>query len=149
MAETWRMAKTQESLAFSQRLRQVLKRSPKKITTPSELALQFNLHHQGGQVTNQAAQKWMAGETKPTADKIETLAAMFSVSAQWLRYGIPETKTARKPVSQGLPAKRDALSPLELKMLSRFQLLSEYQRELVVDLVEQLALDREMWSGTS
>ena len=144
------MARTPDNLAFANRLKQALKRSPKKIETPSELALQFNLNHSGNQITNQAAQKWMVGDNKPSADKIETLAAMLSVSVQWLRYGIPETRPTQRGSSSAKAAtKRDAPAPAELALLDRYRVLSEHQQGLVADLIEQLALDREMWNEGS
>lgn len=140
------MARTDDNLAFAQRLKQALKRSSKKIETPSELALQFNLQHRGAQITNQAAQKWMAGDNKPSPDKIETLATMLNVSPQWLRYGIPEQRPAHQsPSLQKDATDRVAPTQEELRLLARFRLLSEHQRHLVVELIEQFALDREMW----
>ena len=71
------MTQPDEKQAFSLRLKQALKRSAKKIDTPTELALQFNLRHQNDSITVQAAQKWMTGKARPAVDKIETLAAML------------------------------------------------------------------------
>ena len=76
-----------ETQAFAGRLRQALTRSPQQIRTPSELALHFNLNH-GKQVTNQAVQKWLAGHSKPSPEKMETLARLCHVSAQWLRHRV-------------------------------------------------------------
>lgn len=144
------MARTPDNLAFAQRLKQALKRSPKKIETPSELALQFNLNHPGNQITNQAAQKWLAGDNKPSPDKIETLAAMLNVSVQWLRYGIPESRPAQRGQSSTKAAtNNDAATPTESQLLGRYRLLSEHQQGLITDLIEQLALDREMWEEAS
>lgn len=141
------MARTQDNLAFAGRLKQALKRSPKKIATPSELALQFNLSHPGSQITNQAAQKWMAGDNKPSPDKIETLAAMLNVSAQWLRYGIPEPRAAQRESSSHRTAtNHDAATATEMQLLDHYRLLSEHQQNLVADLIEQLALERKVWS---
>lgn len=141
------MAQTPDKLAFAARLKQAMKRSPKKIATPSELALQFNLRHRSGQITNQAAQKWLVGENRPSADKIDTLAEMFNVSAQWLRYGIPEALPAK---GRSLEAKSDALpypTEDELRFLNKLRSLSGHQRALVEDVVEQFALQQEMWRG--
>jgi len=141
------MARTQDNLAFAGRLKQALKRSPKKIETPSELALQFNLSHQGSQITNQAAQKWMAGDNKPSPDKIETLATMLDVSAQWLRYGIPESRAAQRGSSSHRTAtNQDIPTATEMQLLDHYRLLSEHQQNLVADLIEQLALERKVWS---
>ena len=131
------MAPNPETLAFSKRLNQALTRCTRPIRTPSELALYFNLHHDGQQVTHQSAQKWLDGRSKPTPEKIETLARLCRVSPQWLRYGIPETPV----VSMGAPVIVPGLLPAEQTLLERFRSLSAYQRQLVGDLVAQLALD--------
>ena len=62
------MRSMDEKREFADRLKQALKRGPKKIKTPSELALQFGLR--GKSVTAQAAQKWLTGAAMPTPDKI-------------------------------------------------------------------------------
>ena len=103
-----------ETQAFAGRLRQALTRSPQQIRTPSELALHFNLNH-GKQVTNQAVQKWLAGHSKPSPEKMETLARLCHVSAQWLCYGIPDAP--------------DDLLPAEQMLLERFRSLSLHQRK--------------------
>ncbi|MDR2838260.1 MAG: hypothetical protein LBV49_06770 [Azonexus sp.] len=141
------MAQTPEKLAFAARLKQAMKRSPKKISGPSELALQFNLRHRAGQITNQAAQKWLVGENRPAADKIETLAEMLQVSTQWLRYGIAETPPAKQPATQGAAASRPALTMDELQLIDKFRALPEHQRFLVQDIIEQFFLQQEMWRG--
>lgn len=148
LSQTSGMGINPDNQAFAERLKQALTRGPKKIDSPSELALQFNLIHPGSQITNQAAQKWLSGVSKPTPDKIDTLAAMLNVSTQWLRYGIPETQpvasTARKLVELSI----DNLTVSDRRLLQRYRLLSEHQQELIIDLVEQLALDREMWANS-
>ncbi|MQR00960.1 transcriptional regulator [Glaciimonas soli] len=137
-----------EKLEFSLRLKQALKRSSKKIETPTELALQFNLRHQHDSITPAAAQKWMNGLARPTPDKIETLAEWLNVSAQWLRYGIaedrPATTTGRK-VSARKSAATIQPTDDELKLLIKLRSLSEHRRNLVVEVLEQFSLEQEMW----
>lgn len=136
-----------EKHEFSLRLKQALKRSRKKINTPTELALQFNLRHQADSISQQAAQKWLSGQARPTPDKIETLAEWLNVSAQWLRFGIAEKtplQTAR-PLSKKTAVNRDALSDDEIKLILRIRTLSAHQRYLIIETVEQFALDQEMW----
>lgn len=139
------MAINPDNQAFAERLKQALTRGYKKIDSPSELALQFNLSHPGSQITNQAAQKWLSGVSKPTPDKIDTLAAMLNVSAQWLRYGIPETRPVASSVGKSAELSLDNLTASDRQLLQRYRLLSEHQQGLIADLVDQLALDREMW----
>lgn len=143
------MPSQDEKQAFSLRLKQALKRSPKKIDTPAELALQFNLRHQNESITAQAAQKWLSGLARPTPDKIETLAAMLSVSAQWLRYGIAEERppvtAGSKAQSRNTPAAAIQPTADEIQLLGRIRILSEHRRNLVHEIVEQFALEQEMW----
>ena len=131
------MAINPETLAFAKRLKQALTRCPRQIRTPSELALYFNLNHPGQQVTHQSAQKWLKGLSKPTPEKMETLARLCHVSVQWLRYGIPDTPVIPTDAPVAVPG----LLPVEQTLLEHFRSLSAYQRHLVADLVAQLALD--------
>jgi len=137
------MAINPETQAFGKRLKQALTRCPRQIRTPSELALYFNLNHSGQQVTHQAAQKWLEGHSKPTPEKMETLARLCRVSVQWLRYGIPETPV----IPADAPVAASGLLPAEKTLLERFRSLSAHQRHLVAELVAQLALDWAMGRG--
>lgn len=141
------MSSPDEKQAFALRLKQALKRSPKKIGTPTELALQFNLRHQNDSITVQAAQKWMTGKSRPAVDKIKTLAAMLNVSAQWLRYGIAEDRSALATGGKVQAKHTAAIQPTddEIQLLGRIRILSEHRRNLVHEIVEQFALEQEMW----
>jgi transcriptional regulator with XRE-family HTH domain len=133
---------------FSLRLKQALKRSPKKISTPTELEVEFNLRHKGDSISQQAAQKWMSGLARPTADKIKTLAEWLNVSPIWLRYGFAEDRPASVAERKGQPRKSAAaIQPTEdeLKLLAKLRSLPEHQRNLVIEVLEQFSLEQEMW----
>lgn len=132
--------------AFSLRLKQALTRSSKKIESPSELALQFNLRHPSEPITPQAAHKWLTGKAMPTTDKLETLADWLGVPLQWLRFGIPEmaAKSRKKPAKAGDVG---SLTAEETELIVRLRTMPEARRKLVLDLVGQLSLDGEMWAG--
>jgi len=137
---------TDEKLAFTKRLKLALKRSNKKINTPAELALQFNLRHPNESITPQAAQKWLTGKARPTADKIDTLAEWLAVSPHWLRFGsangeqsIPTVRQTKTQTNMNV-----ALSDVEMNLVTQLRQLSEHQQMLIVDLVEQLAAE---WKG--
>lgn len=141
------MSAINEKLAFAARLKLALRRSAKSVETPAELALQFNLRHQEN-ITPQAAQKWLTGLSKPTADKIETLAKWLRVSAHWLNYGNPESKpvASEKPVADlDTPLSFSELSDEERALLSRFRTLTVARQTLVQDLVVEFALEQEAW----
>jgi transcriptional regulator with XRE-family HTH domain len=133
-----------EKQAFSDRLKAALKRAPKSIQTASDLAHHFNLRFTGESITIQSAHKWLTGKAKPSADKMEAHAAWLGVSAHWLAYGPPPAKgqVTTKRGSSG--DKAGTLSEQETKLLSKLRTLSEHQADLVVGLVEQLALEREL-----
>ena len=138
------MVRTPENLAFSQRLKLALSRSNQKIEGPAQLAIAFNLSYSGNAITNQAAQKWLVGDNKPSAEKIEVLAGMLNVSALWLRLGIADSKPLQIE-SPTLRYGRETPSLAEQQLLAHFRLLSAHQRQLVAGITEQFALDREMW----
>lgn len=143
--QTTRMpTKSTEKLAFAQRLALALTRNPKKVSTPTELALQFNLRHQNDPITPQAAQKWLSGKALPTPDKLETLATWLNVSPLWLRHGISESKPLRPSIASPIP-KQDGLSPTELLFLEHYRNLPAHRRKLVNEIVEQFALEQEIW----
>jgi transcriptional regulator with XRE-family HTH domain len=133
--------------AFALRLKQALKRSPKKVTTPSELEVEFNLRHKGDSISQQAAQKWMSGLARPTADKIETLSEWLNVPASWLRYGFAEDRPAPVAGRKMQPKSASAVQPTEdeIKLLTRLRSLSEHRRNLVIEILEQFSLEQEMW----
>jgi transcriptional regulator with XRE-family HTH domain len=141
---------TDDKLAFAERLRIALKRGAKNVSTAAELATQFNLRYQNEPITAQAAQKWLTGKACPTPDKIETLANWLNVSSHWLHYGPAPQPLQRHNApsvrqSKTQPHTDEALTEKESKLLSRLRQLSEHQFFLISDLVDQLAVEREMW----
>lgn len=140
------MQKMDEKQAFSTRLRQALKRSPKKIETATELSVQFSLRHPEASITPQAAQKWLTGKARPTADKIETLAEWLDVSPMWLRHGIADK--ARPRSTSHAQKQKETFQPTaeEIHHLERLRAMPEARRLLVLGVVEQFALDSEVWA---
>ena len=132
--------------SFAERLKTALKRLPKSIETAAELAHQFNLKHKNEPITPQAAQKWLQGTAFPTTHKIETLAEWLNVAAHWLKNGPPPA--LKKPASgkRGQPAQPGQLSEKEARILTKLRSLSEHQVFILVELIDQLALEREIWA---
>ena len=143
------MARTPETLKFAARLKEALTRCPQKADTPALLEVQFNLHHDGERVTNQAVQKWLVGDNLPTPDKIKTLADMCGVSVQWLHHGYSMPRSLRNSEPHCVYATQETdvrlSAPQEIKLMTDFRLLSEHQQVLVLGIVAQLALDRKIW----
>lgn len=142
--------RSDDKTGFAKRLKLALTRNPKQIATAAELALQFNLRHPNASITQQAAQKWLTGQARPTLDKIETLAAWLNVSTHWLMYG-PPTEKRRRPAAKGKQGKSPSDAGFEgedeLHLAAQFRKLSDHQRRLIIDLIDQLALEREAWPG--
>jgi len=138
------MPELDDKQAFASRLKQALKRSSKKVETASILATQFNLRHPAEPITPQAAQKWLAGTARPTVDKIKTLAEWLNVSDQWLRYGVTDMK--RTSPKTGKPSE-EPIRPTaaEVELIRQLRKLPEHRRQIVADVIEQFALDGEIW----
>jgi transcriptional regulator with XRE-family HTH domain len=142
-----------EKQAFADRLKIALKRQKKSIETATALAHEFNLRHPNEPITAQAAQKWLTGKAKPTADKLETLADWLGVSSHWLRNGPPPepkkkaTAGARKGAGSGAGGLA-GLTDKEASILGRLRTLSEHQVYLIAELVDQLAVEREVNGGS-
>lgn len=138
-----------EKKAFSARLKQALGRSPKKVSSATDLSIQFNLRHPRESITVQAAQKWLNGTARPTADKVETLAEWLNVSAQWLRYGIADDRPDSEQGSKSRQKKSPvmAVTDEEMVLLERIRSLSEHQRYLITQLIDQLSIESTMWKS--
>lgn len=86
------MPTNDEKVAFSKRLEFALRRSPEPVQGATELALRFNLRHQGNAVSPQTTHKWLSGRAIPTNDKLATIAKWLNVGEHWLHYGAPPAK---------------------------------------------------------
>ena len=144
MSDPLDMAQNQDNLEFADRLRQAISRLPNRVDTPAKLAIEFNLVHDEP-VTNQAVWKWLSGQSKPSRDKIETLARMCGVSVQWLRFGIPESRSTQAASSAPAATNQDARNRTELQLLENFRLLTQVQQELLSGMAEQLAMNQRIW----
>jgi transcriptional regulator with XRE-family HTH domain len=138
------MPSQEEKLAFANRLKQALTRSPKRIETAAELALNFNLRHPTDPITPQAAQKWLSGQALPTIDKIATLSEWLDVSLAWLGLGVVEHRSGGK--SKSVKVKRAAEPPPpptaeELELLEKLRTLSGHKRYLLIQVLDQFVLD--------
>lgn len=135
-----------EKQGFASRLKEALKRSPTKVDTPTELAAQFGWRYPKSPISMQAAQKWLSGRAIPTPDKVEALAKWLKVDKQWLRYGV--AAQTRPAPGKAATAVREPHAPTaeEWKLLERLRRLPESRRQLVEELVWQLALDEDVWT---
>ena len=116
----------QEKQAFSERLKAALAAAAPKIHTASDVATQFNLRHTKKPVSNQAVHKWLTGQAFPQIYNLETLANWLNVSTNWLRTGYDTVDD------------QPELTDLEYMLLERFTVLSEQQKKLLIELIDQL-----------
>ena len=137
-----------EKTEFSQRLIVALRRLGVSIVSPTRLAIDFNLHHQGRPISTQAAHKWLNGTAIPAQDKLRSLAQWLGVSPEWLRYGtgsIADTGSdsawnAGDSLGAGLVLRQDVSSYLlpEERLLKGFRQLSESHQLAVLEMVSAL-----------
>jgi transcriptional regulator with XRE-family HTH domain len=126
-----------EKAAFTKRLEFALRRSPESVQGATELALRFNLRHQGNAISPQTAHKWLTGRAIPTNDKLETIAKWLSVDQHWLHYGPAPAKPAA--AAKDVAAKAAKKLPPELINLAlKIQELPPHRRYLVEELISQL-----------
>ena len=126
-----------EKAAFAKRLLLALRRSAEPVQGATELALRFNLRHEGVPVTVQTAHKWMTGRTIPTNDKLATLAKWLNVDAHWLHYGPP----SKSPLPSTVSGDDVRSTPEVVSLVAKIRALSPHRRYLVEELVEQLQDD--------
>jgi hypothetical protein len=63
------------------------------------------------------------------------------VSPHWLRYGSPNGEQAIAAVRQTKTQTNTALTEVEVGLISQYRQLSDHQKSLIADLVEQLAAE--------
>ena len=145
------MPTNDEKAAFSKRLSLALRRSKEPVHGATELALRFNLRHQGNAISAQTAHKWLSGRAIPTNDKLSTLAEWLDVNEHWLHYGPPPASPLHAAESRepyGTPAGKPAAArstakpaPEAIDLAIKIQALPPHRRYLVEELVAQLHED--------
>ncbi|WP_290600822.1 hypothetical protein [Janthinobacterium sp.] len=73
---------------FSERLQKEFIRAGLTVSSPTQLAKEFNERYPSSKVAAQTVRKWLLADAIPTQAKLLALADWLSVSPQWLRYGI-------------------------------------------------------------
>ncbi|HEY3325733.1 MAG TPA: hypothetical protein VGK14_01025 [Novimethylophilus sp.] len=118
-----------EKSAFSRRLIKALQDAKVEITSPTQLAREFNKRFPDVAVSTYAARKWFHGEAIPTQDKIRNLARWLGVAPEWLRYGEREGRalTAQQPIV--------LYSASHLSVLNDYASLNEAHKEVVRELI--------------
>jgi hypothetical protein len=73
------------------------------------------------------------------------LADWLDVSEQWLRYGVTDMRRTSSPKSR--KPSDEAIQPTadELEVVRRLRRLPAYRRQLVEGIIQQFALDSEIW----
>lgn len=128
------MPTKEEKTAFSKRLEVALRRSSEPVGGATELALRFNLRHEGDPISPQTAFNWMAGRVIPSKNNLATIATWLNVDEHWLRYGPPPGKPMPSTISKEKIEPKAEVIDLAVKI----QELPPQWRYLVEELVNKL-----------
>ena len=127
MPRTVKQPELTEPQAFAQRLRAALTAADIAVS-PTTLQRKFNAVSGDAPVSVHAVRKWIMGESIPTQQRIQALAAWLSVSPNWLRFGERTAKDATQ-----------APSASEHVLLRSFRRLSAREQEQLLALVQTMA----------
>lgn len=122
-----------EKEAFSRRLRQALAGAGQDDRSPTRLAHEFNRRYKNGNISVNAAHRWLRGEALPTQDKLRALAAWLSVTPEWLRFG--ETAAPIPTYAVNEPT----LTESDLDLMRQFRRLNTGHRQAIREMILVLA----------
>lgn len=91
------MENTNEKLRqqFSARLTNELIRVGMQVSSPTQVAQEFNARFPANKIAAQTVRKWLLADAIPTQAKLMSLAEWLDVSAEWLRFGTGKRKGAK------------------------------------------------------
>lgn len=112
---------------FSERLKKEFIRAGLPVSSPTQIANEFNRQYPLHKVTAQTMRKWLLADAIPTQAKLLALADWLGVSPQWLRFGMG----ARKP------SKSSEITSDETAVQSEIIVVGQ-QQALLVPVVELL-----------
>ena len=131
---------TDQNKAFSQRLCQAVAAMGWD-ESPTLVTREFNLRWRGKMITVNAVRKWMLGESMPTLDKLQVLADLLGVSADWLRWGVVQSGYLQE--GQVVYAKQTRLDGSTILSLTQdVRLLTDSQLKLVQALVSAMLVEQ-------
>lgn len=129
------MTLTNEKVAFGKRLSRLLNEAGIGISSPTNVAREFNRRYTGEPITAQAVRKWIDGESISAGDKIRTLAKWLKASPHWLHYGESEKNTGVLKVEE----ERASYGPETIATLpDDYQRLSLKHKIMVNEIVHAL-----------
>ena len=129
---------TDERQQFAQRLAEVMQAAGYE-PRPSILEKLFNSRYRGRSVTFTSVSRWLGGQSIPTQDKVQVLAAMFGVEPHVLRFG-PSAKADKSNaanISEGRPP-WPALDPADHTAIDTYLALPEPLRRHLRALIAAL-----------
>ncbi|CAN7698135.1 hypothetical protein LJR289_005625 [Pseudoduganella sp. LjRoot289] len=89
------MANAKLRQQFSERLAKEFIRLGLPVSSPTQIANEFNTRYPAKKVAAQTVRKWLLGDAIPTQAKLVVLADWLGVSPQWLRFGTGGRKVAK------------------------------------------------------
>ncbi|SFI48643.1 hypothetical protein SAMN04515618_1308 [Collimonas sp. OK307] len=122
---------------FSDRLKREFARAGLPVSSPTQIANEFNRRYPLNKVAAQTMRKWLFAEAIPTQARLLALADWLEVSPQWLRFGMglrkaeKSNETAAQSELIVLGKEQTALVPV-IELLS---LLSSSNVRLVENIV--------------
>jgi hypothetical protein len=120
----------QERTAFAQRLNAALAAVDVPAST-TVVQREFNTRHPQQPVTSHAARKWIMGESMPTQQRLQLLAAWLKVAPNWLRFGDDYEDIGGNRISVD-----------EQLLLRSFRQLPVQERQKLLELVQTMARGR-------
>lgn len=80
---------------FSERLKKEFVRVGLPVSSPTQIANEFNRRYPLYKVAAQTMRKWLFADSIPTQARLLALADWLDVSPQWLRFGMEERKAVK------------------------------------------------------
>lgn len=102
---------------FSERLKKEFIRIGLPVSSPTQIANEFNRRYPATKVAAQTVRKWLLADAIPTQEKLVGLADWLGVSPQWLRFGTG----ARKAAKSGETMRDEASTQLGLILVGQEQ----------------------------
>ncbi len=103
-----------EKQGFSERLWQSLQQAGINPASPTAVATRFNALYSGTPVSVPAVKKWLDGFSIPSQEKLQVLARLLGVSAQWLRFGEEAVEKGSVAVTHRQPSNRELMTLISL-----------------------------------
>jgi transcriptional regulator with XRE-family HTH domain len=83
---------------FSERLKKEFTRMGLPLSSPTQIANEFNSRYPANKIAAQTVRKWLLSDAIPTQAKLMCLAEWIDVSSEWLRFGTGKRRVTKAGV---------------------------------------------------